>query len=75
MSDEPEHHHAEVSKYRVALVGAQGVGKTALISQFMTSECINAYDHKKGKYMSNTKFITFNSVKLVETLIYAAKVC
>ncbi|EEB19302.1 hypothetical protein Phum_PHUM565970 [Pediculus humanus corporis] len=34
----------EITTYRVALVGAQGVGKTALISQFMTSECINAYD-------------------------------
>lgn len=48
VSDAPEQNHTEVSKYRVALVGTQGVGKTALISQFMTSECINAYDHKKG---------------------------
>ncbi|XP_071451124.1 GTP-binding protein GEM [Hetaerina americana] len=28
------------------MVGTQGVGKTALISQFMTSECINAYDRQ-----------------------------
>jgi len=31
------------------MLGARGVGKTALISQFMTSECINAYDRQKGK--------------------------
>ena len=30
--------------YRVCIAGAQGVGKTALIHQFRTSECINAYD-------------------------------
>ncbi|KAL1129251.1 hypothetical protein AAG570_013780, partial [Ranatra chinensis] len=34
--------------YRVAMIGAQGVGKTALVSQFMTSECINAYDRQRG---------------------------
>ncbi|XP_053606657.1 GTP-binding protein REM 1 [Plodia interpunctella] len=33
-----------VACHRVAMVGAPGVGKTALISQFQTSECINAYD-------------------------------
>ncbi|OAD61266.1 hypothetical protein WN48_02582 [Eufriesea mexicana] len=34
----------EVSKYRVVLLGDSGVGKTALVSQFMTSEYINTYD-------------------------------
>ncbi|KAG7295845.1 hypothetical protein JYU34_020928 [Plutella xylostella] len=29
------------------MVGAPGVGKTALISQFQTSECINAYDRQR----------------------------
>ncbi|GLV34430.1 Rad Gem/Kir family member 3 [Carabus blaptoides fortunei] len=38
---------ADIQTYTVALLGAQGVGKTALISQFMTSECINAYDRQK----------------------------
>ncbi|XP_026273542.1 GTP-binding protein REM 1 isoform X2 [Frankliniella occidentalis] len=33
--------------YRVAMLGARGVGKSALISQFMTSECINAYDRQR----------------------------
>ncbi|XP_031348437.1 uncharacterized protein LOC116174637 [Photinus pyralis] len=46
--DGPDHIQADVTKYTVALLGAQGVGKTALISQFMTSECINAYDRPKG---------------------------
>lgn len=39
----------EVISYTVAMLGARGVGKTALISQFMTSECINAYDRQRGK--------------------------
>lgn len=38
----------DVVTYRVAMIGAQGVGKSALISQFMTSECINAYDRQRG---------------------------
>ncbi|XP_022830319.1 GTP-binding protein REM 1 [Spodoptera litura] len=36
-----------VACHRVAMVGAPGVGKTALISQFQTSECINAYDRQR----------------------------
>lgn len=39
----------EVVTYRVAMLGAPGVGKTALVSQFMTSECINAYDRTRGE--------------------------
>lgn len=42
----------EISSYTVAILGARGVGKTALISQFMTSECINAYDRQKGNVTS-----------------------
>ncbi|XP_046419424.1 uncharacterized protein LOC124299895 [Neodiprion virginianus] len=34
----------EVPKYRVVLLGDSGVGKTALVSQFMTSEYMNTYD-------------------------------
>lgn len=33
-----------VENYRVFMLGGPGVGKTALISQFRTSECINAYE-------------------------------
>lgn len=42
-----ENHHAvkgPVDSYRVYMLGAPGVGKAALISQFSTSECINAYE-------------------------------
>ncbi|XP_050671471.1 uncharacterized protein LOC126969896 isoform X2 [Leptidea sinapis] len=33
-----------IAKYRVVLLGDAGVGKTALVSQFMTSEYMNTYD-------------------------------
>ncbi|XP_039750578.1 uncharacterized protein LOC120626862 isoform X1 [Pararge aegeria] len=33
-----------IPKYRVVLLGDSGVGKTALVSQFMTSEYMNTYD-------------------------------
>lgn len=51
--NEPEELPQDVINYTVALLGTQGVGKTALISQFMTSECINAYDRQKGKFDSS----------------------
>lgn len=35
--------------YLVAMLGAPGVGKCALLSQFRTSECINAYETGRGK--------------------------
>ncbi|XP_024946852.1 uncharacterized protein LOC107273807 isoform X2 [Cephus cinctus] len=34
----------DIPKYRVILLGDSGVGKTALVSQFMTSEYMNTYD-------------------------------
>ncbi|XP_076239423.1 uncharacterized protein LOC143182353 [Calliopsis andreniformis] len=34
----------EIPKYRVVMLGDSGVGKTALVSQFMTSEYMNTYD-------------------------------
>lgn len=39
----------EVTKYRVVMLGEAGVGKTALVSQFMTSEYMNTYDASLGK--------------------------
>jgi Rad/Gem-related GTP binding protein 1 len=39
----------DIPKYRVVLLGESGVGKTALVSQFMTSEYINTYDASLGK--------------------------
>lgn len=37
------------------MVGAPGVGKTALISQFQTSECTNAYDTQRDTDSSQQK--------------------
>lgn len=37
-----------IPKYRVVLLGDSGVGKTALVSQFMTSEYMNTYDASLG---------------------------
>ncbi|CAH1392709.1 unnamed protein product [Nezara viridula] len=34
----------DIAKYRIVLLGESGVGKTALVSQFMTSEYMNTYD-------------------------------
>ncbi|KAF6197517.1 hypothetical protein GE061_008481, partial [Apolygus lucorum] len=34
----------DIARYRVVLLGDSGVGKTALVSQFMTSEYMNTYD-------------------------------
>jgi hypothetical protein len=54
----PMHHPVEevlpanpgpVDSHKVLMLGAPGVGKTSLISQFKTSECINAYDNGRGK--------------------------
>lgn len=56
--------------YLVAMLGAAGVGKCALLSQFRTSECINAYETGRGEstkkklpllllesQLENTKFL------------------
>ncbi|CAL4060943.1 unnamed protein product, partial [Meganyctiphanes norvegica] len=34
----------DVPRYRVALLGLSGVGKTSLVSQLLTSDYINTYD-------------------------------
>lgn len=33
-----------VECFQIFMLGANGVGKAALVSQFRTSECINAYE-------------------------------
>lgn len=47
----------DVPKYRVVLLGESGVGKTALVSQFMTSEYMNTYDASLGEFMRHASFI------------------
>ncbi|KAG7211438.1 hypothetical protein KM043_010723 [Ampulex compressa] len=50
----------DVTSYAVAMLGARGVGKTALISQFMTSECINAYDRQRDVPSEQSVFVMLN---------------
>lgn len=50
----------EIISYTVAILGARGVGKTALISQFMTSECINAYDRQRDMPSEQSVFVMLN---------------
>ena len=38
-----------LASLQVVLLGESGVGKTALVSQFMTSEYMNTYDISLGK--------------------------
>ncbi|XP_075225177.1 rad, Gem/Kir family member 3 [Lycorma delicatula] len=53
-------HSPDFTSYTVAMVGAQGVGKTALVSQFMTSECINAYDRQRDMPTEQSVCIMLN---------------
>jgi hypothetical protein len=67
------HHHSDVRTYRVAIIGAHGVGKSALVGQFMSSDCINAYDRvRNGKTLPNKQIdiylVVANRVKKVNTI-------
>lgn len=44
----------KIPGFKVAMLGASGVGKTALTYQFTTSEYICAYDLSLGKLEKNT---------------------
>ena len=43
-------------QYRVAMLGASGVGKSALTSQFLSSDHMNTYDNV-GKYIHGVVLI------------------
>lgn len=45
-----ESNAGKVATYKVGMLGASGVGKTALTAQFTTSEYICAYDASLGKF-------------------------
>lgn len=47
----------EAAKYRAVLLGDSGVGKTALVSQFMTSDYMNTYDASLGESTIQTAFM------------------
>lgn len=46
--DEGADNTSRVATYKVGMLGASGVGKTALTAQFTTSEYICAYDASLG---------------------------
>lgn len=46
-------------RYRVVLFGDAGTGKTALVSQFMTSEYMHTYDASLGKFKEWPAFTFF----------------
>ncbi|XP_055702302.1 GTP-binding protein REM 2 [Phlebotomus papatasi] len=48
---------ASVESFQVAMLGAPGVGKAALVSQFRTSECINAYEGPESLEEQNISII------------------
>lgn len=50
-------HSGPSDSYLVAMLGAPGVGKCALLSQFRTSECINAYETGRGKLRKLSKVV------------------
>ena len=43
--------------FKVALVGAHGVGKTSLLQQFMTSEYMGAMETSFGEYLFDVLII------------------
>lgn len=50
------------ARYRVVMLGDAGVGKTALVNQFMTSEYMHTYDASLGKSTVQTDFTSMESV-------------
>lgn len=53
---EEEPNSSRVPTYKVGMLGASGVGKTALTAQFTTSDYICAYDASLGKFKKNINF-------------------
>ena len=46
----------EVERFRICILGASGVGKTALVNQFLTSEYMNTYDASLGNILYIVQF-------------------
>lgn len=49
-----------VQAYRVTMLGAAGVGKSSLVSQFMTSEYLHAYDTSIGELFLTVCYLLLN---------------
>lgn len=52
--------HVQVENYVVWMLGSVGVGKAALLEQFKTSDCINAYDGP-GEIVLNFNLYVYNN--------------
>lgn len=48
VEDMMTHETGPSETFKVIMIGGPEVGKTALLSQFKTSECINAYESGRG---------------------------
>ncbi|XP_055838428.1 GTP-binding protein RAD isoform X1 [Episyrphus balteatus] len=62
----PEHgsqSNQKVDVYHVQMLGSQGVGKAALVSQFKTSDCINAYDGPDSEEAEQNISIILNGIE------------
>ncbi|XP_049309773.1 GTP-binding protein RAD isoform X1 [Bactrocera dorsalis] len=60
--DEPQQQQP-VEVFRVEMLGASGVGKQALIQQFRTSDCINAYDGPECDVAEQNISIILNGIE------------
>lgn len=58
------------NRYRVVMMGDAGTGKTALVSQFMTSEYMHTYDASLGKLKGNLNSIEKKIIIKFYALIY-----
>lgn len=64
-------------RYRVVMMGDAGVGKTALVSQFMTSEYMHTYDASLGKLQGKQycRLFLFTIYIYISNLYYICTVC
>lgn len=68
MEAEEDTSNERVATYKVGMLGASGVGKTALTAQFTTSDYICAYDTSLGECTSCVPL--FSIVAEISTLLF-----
>ena len=56
-------------KYRVSMLGMNETGKTALVSQFLTSEYMNTYDASLGEFVYRPTCLTLHFTRKITTLV------
>lgn len=67
MEAEEDTSNERVATYKVGMLGASGVGKTALTAQFTTSDYICAYDTSLGECTSRS--LVFHSCRNIHVFI------